>query len=190
MPEATGPTAQTPSGHLRRALARADAGKALSIDEIEALLTARGDDLARLMGTAAHGCETSVTATSSPIRRKVFIPLTMLCRDHCHYCTFAKPPAKLDAPYLTPDEAVAIAEAGRAMGCKEALFTLGDRPEDRYDEARAVAGRPWLRLDARLRACGRDPGDRSHRPAPAPQPRRDVVRGDRPRASTSARRWA
>ncbi len=56
----------------------------------------------------------------------------MLCRDHCHYCTFAKPPAKLDHPFLTPDEVVAIAEAGRRMGCKEALFTLGDRPEDRY----------------------------------------------------------
>src|SRR6185503_14063515 len=68
--------------------------------------------------------------------RKVFIPLTMLCRDHCHYCTFAKPPAKLDHPFLTPDEVVAIAEAGRKMGCKEALFTLGDRPEERYDVAR------------------------------------------------------
>ena len=68
--------------------------------------------------------------------RKVFIPLTMLCRDHCHYCTFAKPPAKLDAPFLTPEEVVAIAEAGRRRGCKEALFTLGDRPEDRYPVAR------------------------------------------------------
>ncbi|HEY6567066.1 MAG TPA: bifunctional FO biosynthesis protein CofGH [Actinomycetota bacterium] len=138
MPEVTRPTAHAPSGHLRRALARADSGKALSVDEIEALLGARGDDLTRLMGTAArlrdlgHGD----VITYSP---KVFIPLTMLCRDHCHYCTFAKPPAKLDAPYLTPDEAVEIADAGRAMGCKEALFTLGDRPEDRYDEARA-----WL----------------------------------------------
>jgi FO synthase len=71
--------------------------------------------------------------------RKVFVPLTMLCRDHCHYCTFARPPAKLDAPFLTPDEVVAIAERGRAVGCKEALFTLGDRPEDRYRVARA-----WL----------------------------------------------
>src|SRR4029453_6280652 len=74
-----------------------------------------------------------------PISRKVFVPLTMLCRDHCHYCTFAKPPAKLDAPFLTPDEVVSIARAGRSRGCKEALFTPGDRPEDRY----AVA-REWL----------------------------------------------
>ncbi len=135
MPEATGPTAQTPHGHLRRALARADAGKALSLHEIESLLTARDDDLSRLMGIAArlrdlgHGD----IVTYSP---KVFIPLTMLCRDHCHYCTFAKPPAKLDAAFLTPEDAVSIAEAGRAMGCKEALFTLGDRPEDRYPVAR------------------------------------------------------
>ena len=63
----------------------------------------------------------------------------MLCRDHCHYCTFAKPPARLETPFLTPEEVVAIAEAGRAMGCKEALFTLGDRPEERYEVARA-----WL----------------------------------------------
>jgi FO synthase len=68
--------------------------------------------------------------------RKVFIPLTMLCRDHCHYCTFAKPPARLDRPFLALEEVVAIAEAGRRLGCKEALFTLGDRPEDRYPIAR------------------------------------------------------
>src|SRR5256714_492434 len=77
----------------------------------------------------AHGA----TVTYS---RKVFIPLTMLCRDHCHYCTFAKPPAKLESPFLTPEQAVAIAAAGREMGCKEALFTLGDRPEERYPLAR------------------------------------------------------
>jgi FO synthase len=141
MPEATGPTAQSSDGSLRRALARADAGKALSLREIESLVGARDDDLSRLMRTAArlrdlgHG----EVVTFSP---KVFIPLTMLCRDHCHYCTFAKPPAKIDAPFLTPEEAISIAEAGRAMGCKEALFTLGDRPEERYEEARA-----WL--DAR-----------------------------------------
>src|SRR5438105_633050 len=123
---------------LRRALARARAGKALSIDETEALLSARGEGLRDLMAVAGalrdlgHGR----TITYS---RKVFVPLTMLCRDHCHYCTFAKPPAKLDRPFLTPEEVVAVAEAGRRRGCKEALFTLGDQPEDRYP----VAGR-WL----------------------------------------------
>lgn len=123
---------------IGRALARVEAGKALSLDEAEALLQARGLLLDRLMASAArlrdlgHGD----TITYS---RKVFVPLTMLCRDHCHYCTFAKPPARLVAPFLTPEEVVTIAEAGRAAGCKEALFTLGDKPEDRYPEAKV-----WL----------------------------------------------
>jgi FO synthase len=131
MPEGTG-------HQLRRALARAGSGKAISIDEAEALLGARGPELDRLTDIASHlrdlGHGDVVTYS-----RKVFIPLTMLCRDHCHYCTFAKPPARLGSPFLTPEEVVAIADAGRAMGCKEALFTLGDRPEDRYE-----AARDWL----------------------------------------------
>lgn len=68
--------------------------------------------------------------------RKVFIPLTQLCRDVCHYCTFAKAPRRLDAAYLSPVEVLAIARAGKAAGCKEALFTLGDKPELRYAVAR------------------------------------------------------
>src|ERR1035441_4811009 len=66
---------------------------------------------------------------------KVFIPLTMLCRDRCGYCTFAKPPAWLDSPDLTRDDVLGIAEAGRAGGCHEALFPLGERPELRYPAA-------------------------------------------------------
>jgi FO synthase len=124
---------------LRRALARAEQGKALSEDEATALMTATGEDLVRLQSVAAQlrdlGSGDRITYS-----RKVFIPLTMLCRDHCHYCTFAKPPAKLEAPFLTPEEVLAIAGGGRARACKEALFTLGDRPEDRYDVARE-----WLR---------------------------------------------
>ncbi len=120
---------------IRRALARAHAGKVLSLDETEALLSAREEALSYLMSVAARlrdlGHGTTITYS-----RKVFVPLTMLCRDHCHYCTFAKPPSKLDRPFLTPEEAVAIAEAGRRAGCKEALFTLGDRPEERYPVAR------------------------------------------------------
>ena len=88
---------------VRRAVGRAGAGKALSLDETEALLCARGDALDQLMDVAARlrelGHGRIVTYS-----RKVFIPLTMLCRDHCHYCTFAKPPAKLEHPFLTPDE--------------------------------------------------------------------------------------
>ncbi|MDQ3898019.1 MAG: 7,8-didemethyl-8-hydroxy-5-deazariboflavin synthase, partial [Actinomycetota bacterium] len=80
----------------------------------------------------AHGNR----VTYSP---KVFIPLTRLCRDRCGYCTFATAPARLAAPFLSPEEVVAIAAAGAAAGCHEALFTLGEAPEDRYPAARA-----WL----------------------------------------------
>jgi FO synthase len=69
----------------------------------------------------------------------VFIPLTMLCRDKCGYCTFAKPPAHLVAPYLDLDEVLAIARRGADLGCHEALFTLGEAPEARYPDAAA-----WL----------------------------------------------
>ena len=85
-------------------------------------------DLTALAGAArdeAHGRR----VTFSP---KVFIPLTMLCRDRCGYCTFAKAPARLASPYLTPEEVLTIARAGRDAGCHEALFTLGERPELRY----------------------------------------------------------
>ena len=124
---------------LGRALARASAGKPLSVPEAASLLAARGPALQDLLAVASrlkdlgHG----KTVTYS---RKVFIPLTMLCRDRCHYCTFAKPPAKLEAPFLTPEEAVDIARAGQSQQCKEALFTLGDKPEDRYPVAAE-----WLR---------------------------------------------
>src|SRR3712207_2493336 len=102
---------------------------------ISVLLHARGGDLddlcasARRVADAGHGR----TVTYS---RKVFVPLTRLCRDRCHYCTFATTPGRLPAPYLSPDEVLAIAREGQAAGCKEALFTLGDRPEQRWPQAR------------------------------------------------------
>ena len=68
--------------------------------------------------------------------RKVFIPLTKLCRDVCHYCTFAQTPRNLEEAYLSPEQVLAIAREGAAAGCKEALFTLGDKPELRYQAAR------------------------------------------------------
>ncbi|MBG04562.1 MAG: hypothetical protein CMM59_10865, partial [Rhodospirillaceae bacterium] len=68
--------------------------------------------------------------------RKVFIPLTKLCRDVCHYCTFAQPPRNLEEAFLSPEQVLAIARDGAAAGCKEALFTLGDKPELRYQAAR------------------------------------------------------
>jgi FO synthase len=96
---------------------------------------AREGDLPPLMNAAAalrdqgHGPLISYS-------RKVFIPLTTLCRDVCHYCTFAKSPRKGQAAYMTPDEVLAVARAGAAAGCQEALFTLGDKPELRYRMAR------------------------------------------------------
>jgi len=96
------------------------------------LLVASLEDLtaqARRVRDGTHGCR----VTYSP---KVFVPLTMLCRDRCGYCTFAKAPARLASPYLTPEEVLAIARAGQAAGCHEALFTLGERPEGRYPVAR------------------------------------------------------
>ncbi|MHB8593098.1 MAG: 7,8-didemethyl-8-hydroxy-5-deazariboflavin synthase CofG, partial [Acidimicrobiales bacterium] len=96
------------------------------------LLVAPSADLqaaARAVRRAAHG----VRVTYSP---KVFIPLTQLCRDRCGYCTFAQPPARLAAPYLSPDEVLRIATAGARAGCHEALFTLGESPESRYPVAR------------------------------------------------------
>ena len=68
--------------------------------------------------------------------KKIFIPLTNLCRDVCHYCTFAKTPKKIVAPYMTIEEVVKLAERGKKAGCKEALFTLGEKPELRYRVAR------------------------------------------------------
>ncbi|HEX9548701.1 MAG TPA: 5-amino-6-(D-ribitylamino)uracil--L-tyrosine 4-hydroxyphenyl transferase CofH, partial [Acidimicrobiales bacterium] len=81
---------------------------------------------------AVRDATTGTRITYSP---KVFIPLTMLCQDRCGYCTFAKAPARVDAPYLTPDQVLAIAGAGADAGCSEALFTLGERPELRYPVA-------------------------------------------------------
>jgi FO synthase len=120
---------------LRRGLARAAAGKSLSLDEATVLMDARGAALRELQAIAADLRDRGQGRTIT-YSRKVFVPLTMLCRDVCHYCTFAKPPAKLDRPFLSPEEVVSIAEAGRKAGCKEALFTLGDKPEERYPVAR------------------------------------------------------
>lgn len=89
-------------------------------------------DRARTIADAAYGR----TVTFSP---KVFIPLTQLCRDKCGYCTFAQPPARLVTPYLDEPQVLAIARRGIEAGCREALFTLGEAPEDRYEVARS-----WL----------------------------------------------
>src|SRR5918995_593085 len=83
----------------------------------------------------ARDVRDGVTGTRVTYSPKVFVPLTMLCRDRCGYCTFAQPPARLDSPYLSPERVLAIARAGAQAGCHEALFTLGERPEERYPAA-------------------------------------------------------
>ena len=132
-----------PATALRRALARARDGKPLDQGEAATLLHARGADLDRLLGYAGRTRDAGLDAAGRPgvisYSRKVFIPLTRLCRDRCGYCTFATVPGRLDSPYLSPDQVLAIAAQGAALGCKEALFTLGDRPEDRWS-----AARDWL----------------------------------------------
>ncbi|TQM71398.1 FO synthase subunit 1 /FO synthase subunit 2 [Actinomadura hallensis] len=128
------------SSALRRALARARDGKTLDRSEATTLLQARGAQLDDLLAYAARTRDAGLEAAGRPgvitYSRKVFIPLTRLCRDRCGYCTFATVPHRLDAPYLSPDEVLEIARRGAEMGCKEALFTLGDRPEDRWRQAR------------------------------------------------------
>src|SRR6266571_2719043 len=142
--QAPGLTDLTPSDTaLRRALARARDGKPLDQGEAATLLHARGADLRRLLEYAGRTRDAGLDAAGRPgiisYSRKVFIPLTRLCRDRCGYCTFATVPGRLDSPYLSPDQVLAIAAQGAAIGCKEALFTLGDRPEDRWS-----AARDWL----------------------------------------------
>jgi FO synthase len=125
---------------MRAALARAGDGKPLDQSEAEILLHATGDDLGTLLGYAASTRDAGLEAAGRPgiitYSKKVFIPLTRLCRDRCGYCTFATVPRKLESLYLSPDEVLEIARQGAALGCKEALFTLGDRPEARWRQAR------------------------------------------------------
>jgi FO synthase len=142
MPE---PTAGQPTPQqVRRALARAERGAALDVAEAAALLAATGADLDRLCAVAARVRDAGLVAAGRPgvvtYSPKVFIPVTKLCRDRCHYCTFVETPGALrrsgQSMFLSPDEILAIARQGAELGCLEALFTLGDRPEDRWPEAR------------------------------------------------------
>ncbi|WP_435173863.1 7,8-didemethyl-8-hydroxy-5-deazariboflavin synthase CofG [Gordonia hongkongensis] len=128
---------------VRAALDAARDRAPIGLDEAVTLLSCAGDDLVELQsiagalrdeGLAAVGRSRQITYS-----RKVFIPLTRLCRDRCHYCTFVTVPGKLaragEGLYLELDEVVDLARRGAELGCKEALFTLGDRPEDRWPQA-------------------------------------------------------
>lgn len=120
---------------------------AVTVGEAERLLAARGADLDALLARAAALRDEGLAAAGRPgtitYSRKVFVPLTTLCRDRCHYCVFVDTPGQLRlkrAPlYMSDEQILLVARAGRDRGCKEALLTLGDRPEDRWPEARA-----WL----------------------------------------------
>jgi FO synthase len=122
-------------------------GDRVEVDEAEILLHARGEQLERLLAIASELRDAGAAASGRPgvitYSRKVFIPLTTLCRDRCHYCIFVDTPGqllKLHKPvYMTPEQVLSVARQGAALGCKEALLTLGDRPEERWPEARA-----WL----------------------------------------------
>ncbi|MGW5429318.1 bifunctional FO biosynthesis protein CofGH [Streptomyces sp. NPDC004059] len=136
----TGPTENS----MRRALKRARDGVALDVSEAAVLLQARGEALTDLAASAARVRDAGLEQAGRPgvitYSKSVFIPLTRLCRDKCHYCTFVTVPGKLrragHGMFMSPDEVLDIARKGAALGCKEALITLGDKPEDRWPEAR------------------------------------------------------
>ena len=149
MPQEDGSAAARPSRErmaqaLDRAREAAEAGIAPAHDDAEILLFARGTDLDDLLDIASRlrdeGLERAGRAGVITYSRKVFIPLTHLCQDRCHYCIFVQTPGKLAkagiSPFLSEEEVLEIARQGAAMGCKEALFTLGDRPENRWQVAR------------------------------------------------------
>ncbi|MBI2936313.1 MAG: 7,8-didemethyl-8-hydroxy-5-deazariboflavin synthase CofG [Chloroflexi bacterium] len=132
------------SAAVKGILGRAQEGKAPSQEEAYRLIACEGPELSALCAVAGelrdHGKGRRVSF--SP---KVFIPLTQLCRDLCSYCTFRQEPSKAAKIYLTPEEVLAVAKAGERLGCTEALFTLGERPEQRYPEAREWLARRGYR---------------------------------------------
>ncbi|WP_336923900.1 bifunctional FO biosynthesis protein CofGH [Aquipuribacter sp. SD81] len=151
------PVAPTPR-EVERAVNRAVAGKSLDAAEATALLHARGEQLAALAEPAGRVRDEAMaragrpgTVTYSP---KVFVPLTRLCRDRCHYCTFVTVPHRVPSAFLELDEVLGIAREGAAAGCLEALFTLGDRPEERWPQARQwLDERGYDSTLAYVRAC-------------------------------------
>jgi FO synthase len=138
-------TEQTPTeSAMRRVLRRAGDGVTLDAAEAEVLLHARGADLDRLLLAASAVRDAGLASAGRPgvvtYSRKVFVPVTHMCQDRCHYCTFVQTPQQLKRAgkslYMTPDDVLRVARQGAALGCKEVLFTLGDRPEERWPEAR------------------------------------------------------
>lgn len=141
------------AGSIERAFGAAEAGELPSAHD--ALALADLDDLPRLTALAEQLCLAGHGAAVS-FSKKVFIPLTQLCRDVCHYCTFAHAPRAGAPAYLGADEVLSIARQGQQAGCKEALFTLGDKPELRYSAARrALAALGHESTLSYLEACAK-----------------------------------
>ena len=152
------PEPEPNSAAMRRALRRARDGVSLDATEAAVLLHARGEALEELMAAARQARQAHLLAEGRSgivtYSRKVFIPLTRLCRDRCHYCTFATTPNRVESAFLELDEILEIARKGAAAGCKEALFTLGDRPEDRWSVAAEwLNARGYSSTVDYLRAC-------------------------------------
>lgn len=138
------PAASREDSGLARALDRAETEEHLSISDIRSLLNARGDDLDLVLSAASRVRERGLALAGRPgvitYSRKVFVPLTTLCRDRCHYCIFVDTPGQLRITgkpvFMSPEQVLAVVREGQRQGCKEALLTLGDRPEQRWPEAR------------------------------------------------------
>ncbi|MGH9775588.1 MAG: 7,8-didemethyl-8-hydroxy-5-deazariboflavin synthase CofG [Candidatus Acidiferrales bacterium] len=128
----------TESPRVEQAFARAAAG--CGLERADALLLYERADLASLL-SAAGSLRARFKGPIISFSKKVFIPLTHLCRDYCGYCTFRNDPGPDGHLFMSPDEVLAVAEAGRRAGCKEALFSLGDQPEKIFPEAREALGR-------------------------------------------------
>ncbi len=128
-----------PSARVRRTLERALAGEPPGREEAIGLLAADGPDFWALLDGAGR-LRDQRKGRVLTFSRKIFIPLTNLCRDQCGYCAFVKRPGEPGARTLSPEEVLSLARAGEKLGCKEALFSLGDKPEVRYPEYRA-----WLK---------------------------------------------
>src|SRR6204780_1589188 len=121
------------SSEMVRAIVRAEAGEQISRED--ALLLMDSTQTAELL-EAASSLRTRVKGRTISYSRKVFIPLTTLCRDYCGYCTFRRDPGEAGAHTMTPDEALAAVRKGQETGCTEALFSLGDKPELAFSEMR------------------------------------------------------
>lgn len=134
---------------IAQAVSRAESASSTDIRDAEILFSARGEELDRLLVVAGRLRDDGLTRSGRPgiisYSKKVFVPITKLCRDRCHYCVFVETPGQLaskgEPMFMSPEEILDVARKGAELGCKEALFTLGDRPEDRWPAARDWLGR-------------------------------------------------